>query len=94
MSNGGISVDCLVDTDSMVSTITESLFLAQFEPWGHDRLRSCQWLKLHVAKGLAIPNICFLELDVELCGKVVPCCGILVVKDPPVLHVLFLESWG
>lgn len=67
----------------MVSTITESFFLAQFEPWGHDRLRSCQWLQLRAANGLAIPYIGYLELDVELCGKVVPCCGILVVKDPP-----------
>ena len=28
VSIGGISVECLVDTGSMVSTITESLFLA------------------------------------------------------------------
>ena len=76
----------------MVSTITESLFLAQFEPWGHDRLRSCQWLQLCEANGLAILYIGYLEFDVELCGKVVPCCGILVVIL--MLHLLFLESWG
>lgn len=65
----------------MVSTITESFFLAQFGAWGHGRLRSCQWLQLHAANGLAIPYVGYLELDVELCGKVVPRCGILVVKD-------------
>lgn len=67
----------------MVSTITESFFLAQFAPWGYDRLHSCHWLQLRAANGLAIPYIGYLELDVELCGKVMPHCGILVVKDPP-----------
>ncbi|TWW73446.1 hypothetical protein D4764_15G0008400, partial [Takifugu flavidus] len=67
----------------MVSTITESFFRAQFGFWGHDRLQSCQWLQLRAANGLAIPYVGYLELEVELCGKVIPCCGILVVKDPP-----------
>ncbi|TWW54154.1 hypothetical protein D4764_0250440, partial [Takifugu flavidus] len=67
----------------MVSTITESFFRAQFGFWGHDRLQSCQWLQLCAANGLAIPYVGYLELEVELCGKVIPCCGILVVKDPP-----------
>ncbi|TWW67321.1 Retrovirus-related Pol polyprotein from transposon opus, partial [Takifugu flavidus] len=80
---GGIGVECLVDTGSMVSTITESFFRAQFGFWGHDRLQSCQWLQLRAANGLAIPYVGYLELEVELCGKVIPCCGILVVKDPP-----------
>ena len=67
----------------MVTTVTESFFLEHFEPWGHDRLRSCHWLQLRAANGLAIPYIGYLELDVELCGKVMPGCGILVVRDPP-----------
>lgn len=83
VSIGGVSVSCLVDTGSMVSTITESLFMAQFAPWGQDCLRSCNWLQLRAANGLTIPYIGYLELDVELCGKVMPRCGILVVRDPP-----------
>lgn len=67
----------------MVSTITESCFHQHFEPWGQERLRSCQWLQLTAANGLAIPYIGYMELDVELCGKVVPECGVLVVRDPP-----------
>ncbi|KAK0156337.1 hypothetical protein N1851_000374 [Merluccius polli] len=67
----------------MVSTVTESFFLEQFAPWGHDRLHSCHWLQLQAANGLAIPYIGYLELEVGLCGKVMPRCGILVVKDPP-----------
>lgn len=67
----------------MVSTITESLFRQQFEPWGQEQLKSCRWLQLRAANGLAIPNIGYLGLDVELCGKLLPASGILVVRDPP-----------
>lgn len=66
----------------MVSTVTESFFKEHFAPWGHDRLRSCHWLQLRAANGLAIPYIGYLEVDVLLCGKKMPHCGILVVKDP------------
>ncbi|KAK0155508.1 hypothetical protein N1851_002098 [Merluccius polli] len=80
---GGVKVPCLVDTDSMVSTISESFFHRHFEPWGRECLRSCNWLQLKAANGLAIPYIGYLELEVQLCGKVMPHCGVLVVRDPP-----------
>lgn len=80
---GGVSVPCLIDTGSMVSTITESCFAKHFEPWGYERLKSCSWLQLRAANGLSIPYIGYMELDVELCSRIVPRCGVLVVKDPP-----------
>lgn len=80
---GGVSVPCLIDTGSMVSTITESCFAQYFEPWGQDRLKSCSWLQLRAANRLFIPYMGYMELDVELCGRVVPRCGVLVVRDPP-----------
>lgn len=83
VSIGGVSVSCLIDTGSMVSTITESCFVQYFEPWGQERLRSCSWLQLRAANGLSIPYIGYMELDIELCDKIVPRCGVLVVKDPP-----------
>lgn len=46
-------------------------------------LQACRWLQLRAANGLAIPYLGYLELDVSLCGKPKPGCGILVVKDPP-----------
>lgn len=48
-----------------------------------DNERLSHWLQLRAANGLAIPYIGYLELDVELCEKQLPACGILVVKDPP-----------
>lgn len=80
---GDVSVSCLVDTGSMVSTITESFFQEHFAPWDHDRLQSCHWLQLRAANDLAIPYVGYLELGVTLCEKVMTRCGILVVKDPP-----------
>lgn len=66
----------------MVSTNSES-FHQHLEPWGQERLRSCHWLELRAANGLTIPYLGYLELDVRLCGKLMPHCGVLVVRDPP-----------
>lgn len=79
----GVPASCLVDTGSMVTTITESFFRKNFEPWGEDRLRACHWLELKATNGLAIPNIGYLELKVVLCDKLMPHYGVLVVRDPP-----------
>lgn len=83
VSIGGVLLPCLVDTGSMVSTITESCFRQHFEPLGQEQLRSCQWLQLRAANGLSIPYLGYIELDIELCGQVVSNCGVLVVRDPP-----------
>ncbi|KAK0135759.1 Retrovirus-related Pol polyprotein from transposon 17.6 [Merluccius polli] len=76
ISMGGVAVPCLVDTGSM------SFFIQNFEPWGDEKLRSCHWLQLKAANGLDIPYVGYLELDVELCDKVIKKRGVLVVKDP------------
>uniref|UniRef100_A0A8C6TU90 Gypsy retrotransposon integrase-like protein 1 n=1 Tax=Neogobius melanostomus TaxID=47308 RepID=A0A8C6TU90_9GOBI len=68
----------------MVSTITESFFVQHFAPWGQEKLKSCNWLRLSAANGLAIPYIGYFELDVELCGKVIAKRGVLVVSDPQI----------
>lgn len=80
---GGVTVTCLVDTGSMVSTITESFFQEHFQALGQDQLRSCGWLQLKAANGLDIPYRGYFELDIEVLGKVLPSIGILVVEDPP-----------
>lgn len=80
---GGVLIPCLIDTGSMVSTITESCFIQYFESRGQEQLRSCSWLQLRAANGLSIPYIGYMELDIELCGRMVTRCGVLVVRDPP-----------
>lgn len=67
----------------MVSTTTESFFHQHLEPWGQEKPQYCHWAQLRAANGLAIPYIGYLELEIELCGKLMPRCVFLVVKDPP-----------
>lgn len=75
----GVEVRCVLDTGSMVSTITESFFLKHFQ----DKLKSCHWLQLRAANGLGIPYIGYMEPDVEVFGSFLPRRGVLVVRDPP-----------
>lgn len=80
---GGVKVQCLLDTGSMVTTITESLFREAFQHWGAPKLKSCGWLALKAANGLDIPYVGYLELDVQVLGRTIPGRGVLVVKDAP-----------
>uniref|UniRef100_A0A8C5GH97 Gypsy retrotransposon integrase-like protein 1 n=1 Tax=Gouania willdenowi TaxID=441366 RepID=A0A8C5GH97_GOUWI len=79
VSLGGVELECLLDTGSMVTTITESFFACNFK----EKLNSCHWLELHAANGFHIPYIGYLEADVEVLDKVVPGRCVLVVRDPP-----------
>jgi len=39
----GVKVPCLIDTGSMVSTITESFFQKHLEPWGQEQIKACSY---------------------------------------------------
>lgn len=78
---GGVEVPCLLDTGSMVTTISERFFFQHFEPWGKEKLLSCGWLQLRAANGLDIPYLGYLELDFVVLGKRIQSKGVLVVKD-------------
>lgn len=80
---GGVKVKCLLDTGSMVTTITESFFKEVFQHWGAPKLKSCGWLALKAANGLDIPYVGYLELDVQVLGRILLGRGVLVVKDAP-----------
>ena len=79
---GGVSVPCLLDTGSQVSTITEEFFRKHLGGEDEDMLSTSGWLKLTAANGLDIPYLGYLELEVETMGMTIPDCGFLVVKDP------------
>lgn len=78
---GGKVVACLLDTGSMVSTITEKKFWENFQSC-EEALKPCSWLQLRAANGYEIPYSGYLELDVTVLGKTSPSMGILVVRDP------------
>ena len=71
----------LLDTGSMVTTVTEGFFGKHICPTG-DVESTSSWLKLKAANGLDIPYIGYVELDVEVLGKILPKRGILIIKDP------------
>ena len=79
---GGVSVKCLVDTGSMVSTITEDFFRTFLKPTGTDLVTKGLWLSLWTcATGLSIPYIGYLEIDVKVKNVNLPKMGIIVVEN-------------
>ena len=84
---GGVGVPSLLDTGSMVTTVTQAFFEQHLKPQVEEQLKSCNWLQLTAANGLEIPYLGYVELDVEVLGKILPQMGILVVKDPPAPHL-------
>lgn len=46
VNTGSVEVSCLLDTGSMVSTVTESFFYQHFAFWGPEKLQVCSWLEL------------------------------------------------
>ena len=84
VSMRGVKFQCLIDSGSNVSTVTESFFFHHLLPkWGGE-LADCGWLSLSGAHGLDIPYLGYFTADVEAValGKTIPQRGILVVKDP------------
>lgn len=78
---GGVPTRCLLDTGSMVTTVTESFFRQQIEPHTSEKMQSCDWLQLKAANGLSIPYVGYIELDCVVLDKSLPKIGVLVVKD-------------
>lgn len=75
----GIQVQCLLDTGSQVSTITDEYFRKHL---GCEKsmLTTLSWLKLTAANGLGIPYQGYVELDVETMGLKLTNCVFLVLK--------------
>ncbi|KAK0150653.1 hypothetical protein N1851_008246 [Merluccius polli] len=76
---GGVMVPCLIDTGSMVTTVTESFFNRHFS---HLQKKGCNWLGLKAANGLDIPYTGYIELDIFVLGQRILGRGILIVRDP------------
>ena len=77
----GMEVECLVDTGSMVTLVSETFYNQNLKS-KCGRVRSCgKMLALRGANGLEIPYLGYLELDVVVGGVTVPKCGVLVLKD-------------
>lgn len=76
----GITISCLLDTGSMVTTLTENFFYTHFQS-SLGQLQPCRWLQLRAANGLKIPYLGYLEVDIDILGKKLSKMGVLVVQD-------------
>jgi hypothetical protein len=74
----GVTVSCLHDTGSQVSTISEDSFREHLALEGENVHPAFEWLKITAANGLDIPYVVF---DVEAMGLTDPERGFLIVKD-------------
>ncbi len=66
---GDVTIKCLLDAGSNVSTITETFFVKHFCPT--DRKTNCKWLSLSVANGLGIPHLGYVETGVCTQGRII-----------------------
>ncbi|KAL6490489.1 hypothetical protein MHYP_G00008340 [Metynnis hypsauchen] len=84
----------LTPTLSMLQVRTEAIRWEQegrpsgngrvfFQQHLRGKLQFGRWLQLRAANGLEIPYVGYVELPVEVLGKLIPDRGWLVVKDPP-----------
>lgn len=77
----GVTVPCLLDTGSQVSTISESFFKEHLAEKGENIQSAFEWLQLTAANGLDLPYVGYVEVEVETMGLTIPKRGFLIVKD-------------
>ena len=77
----GQTLDCLLDSGSQVSFVTESFFKRAIEPQGHELRSARNWLTIRAADGLEVPYVGYFETDMYVAGQVVADRAILVVRD-------------
>ena len=77
----GQTLDCLLDSGSQVSFVTEAFFKRAIEPQGHELRSARNWLTIRAADGLEVPYVGYFETDVCVAGQVVADRAILVVRD-------------
>ena len=76
----GVPINCLVDTESEVTTVTESFFkeLLQAKPKLHEITK---WMRIR-GNNLDIPVLGLMKVELKAFGKKLSDVGVLVVKDP------------
>ena len=67
----GQPVDCLLDTGSQVSFVTESFYHAILQPQGHMLHSARNWLSIRAVDGLEIPYVGYFETTVYVAGVTV-----------------------
>ena len=74
----GVELNCLMDTGSQVSFITEACYKEHFNK---SNMKSINCLTIRAADGLSIPYVGYFEASVTLNDSVLCDRAILVIKD-------------
>ena len=76
-----IPTTLLLDTGSMVTTVSETYFDQHLRAMTPQPVKSCEWLQLTAANGLAIPYVGYIEIDITVLGHTWPQMGVLITRD-------------
>lgn len=74
-----ITINCLIDTGSQVTTITESFYrrLSDMHLFNVGNM-----IRITGANELEVPCLGYIEVGIKISGVLVPLVGVLVIKDP------------
>ena len=75
----GVEVECLVDTGSIVTLVSETFFKQKRETMCGGVQGGGKMLTLRGANGLEIPYLGYINLDIQVGGVTVSKCGVLVL---------------
>ena len=80
----GIPVNCLIDSGSEVTTITDSYFHQNFKDIP---IYQCKWINLSAANGLSIPIRGIAILDINFKKSIFKDMFVLITKEPSNPHM-------
>ena len=102
----GVDVDCLMDTGSQVSLVSESFFKEHIQSATCNLKSAHNWLTIRAVDGLEVPYLGYFETDIVVSGITVHNRAVLVVREAerksrtPVLlgmnvliHIPELRDW-
>ena len=75
----GFPCNCLVDTGSQISTVTESFFRKLND---RDLADTGNYIRVVAANNLDVPYLGYTEVQMTIGGASLPAIGVFVVKDP------------
>ena len=77
----GVDVNCLIDTGSQVSFISDTFFKQYIKSPGCDLIDANTWLTIRAVDGLKIPYLGYFQTDIVIAGLTISDRAILVVRD-------------
>ncbi|CAL9691459.1 unnamed protein product [Knipowitschia caucasica] len=78
---GGVPLQCVIDSGSNVSTLSENFFRNRLDGEDEDIICTSKWLRITAANKLPLPYLGYVELDIQVMGITITECGFLIIKE-------------